>query len=128
LNSEVEIFILDLNQPMLNIIQQLRMIIYKAEPALTEQIKWNAPSFCYKGDDRITFNFPPKKDCVLLVFHRGAAKKEVPSQRLITDDSGILEWKTNDRAVARFSNLIEVENQRNNLDQIIRLWLEYSQD
>jgi hypothetical protein len=120
----VEEFISALNHPLNDVIQLLRSIIYEAEPSLAELIKWNAPSFCYKEEDCITFNFPPKRDSVLLVFHRGTAKKELPKNKLIADDTGLLIWKTNDRAVVRFSNQEEVEKHKNNLNQIIKLWLE----
>lgn len=120
---EVEEFISALNHPLNDVIQLLRSIIYEAEPSLTELIKWNAPSFCYKEEDCITFNFPPKRDSVLLVFHRGTAKKELPKSKFITDETGLLQWKTNDRAIAKFASLQEVESQKVNLLIIIRLWL-----
>lgn len=120
---EVEEFISALNHPLNDVIQSLRSIIFEAEPSLTEHIKWNAPSFSFKEEDCITFNFPPKRDGVLLVFHRGTAKKELPKNKLIADDTGLLIWKTNDRAIARFSNLKEVENQKANLKRIIGMWL-----
>jgi hypothetical protein len=123
---EVDEFIQGLNHPMNDVIQLLRSIIFEAEPSLTEHLKWNAPSFCYKEKDCITFNFPPKRDSILLVFHRGVAKKELLKRKLITDETGLLQWKTNDRAVVRFSSFQEVEKEKNNLAPVFKLWLEKS--
>lgn len=52
-------------------ISEVRAIILGADPGITEQIKWNAPSFCYGGDDRVTMRLQPR-DCLHLVFHRGS--------------------------------------------------------
>lgn len=40
-------------------IDALRSIISSVDRNLTEQVKWNAPSFCYQGNDRITFRLQP---------------------------------------------------------------------
>ncbi|HEY8600883.1 MAG TPA: DUF1801 domain-containing protein, partial [Thermomicrobiales bacterium] len=50
-------------------VEQLRAIILDADPGITEQIKWKAPSFCYRGDDRVTMRLHPKGG-VQLIFHR----------------------------------------------------------
>ena len=42
---------------------------------VTERVKWNAPSCCIDGDDRITFRLQPG-DRVELVFHRGARTRD----------------------------------------------------
>jgi len=122
--TDVHHFLQILNHPLADVITLLREIIKHAEPNLGEHIKWNAPSFYKNGEDCITFNFPPKKDAVLLIFHRGVAKKEVPTNKLINDTSGILQWKTNDRAVARFSSTSEVISQKEALLNLIKLWLQ----
>lgn len=116
-----------LNHPLKEVITALREIIQQADSSLTEHIKWNAPSFCHNGDDRITFNFPPKKDSVLLVFHRGSKTRDVPKDRLISEESGLLEWKANDRAVARFNDTDEVDARRNDLKKIVMDWIKASE-
>ena len=50
----------------------IRKLILAENPELTEHVKWNAPSFCDGGDDRVTFRFPPKGGALQLIFHRGA--------------------------------------------------------
>ncbi|WP_077247840.1 DUF1801 domain-containing protein [Bacillus sp. FJAT-27225] len=58
------------NHPMKELIEQVRSIILSMDVGITEHIKWNAPSFCFNGDDRITFRLS-KPDYVQLVFHSG---------------------------------------------------------
>ena len=64
---------------------------------------------------------PPKQ--IQLIFHRGAKKQEQPATRIIDDNSGILVWKENDRAVATFKNLAEIEQNRSLLREIVGKWI-----
>ncbi len=116
-------FLNELDHPLKQEILLLREIILSQNDLFMEQIKWNAPSFLYKNQDFLTFNFPPKKDCILLVFHRGAKVKDLPEQNLIRDGFGLLEWKSTDRAIAKFRNEMEINDSRENLEKIIRDWI-----
>jgi uncharacterized protein YdhG (YjbR/CyaY superfamily) len=120
----VRIYLENLDHPLKSEILKIREMVFKANPNLTEQIKWNAPSFCLNGEDKITFNLPPKKDSIQLVFHRGVKKKELPKEKLINDDSGLLKWATNDRAVIRFTSMQEILENETKIQEIIQKWLE----
>lgn len=120
----VQIYLDGLDHPMKPEILKIREMIFEVNPNLTEQIKWNAPSFCLNREDKITFNLPPKKDSIQLVFHRGVKKKELPKEKLINDDSGLLKWATNDRAVIRFTSMQEILDNETDFLEIIRKWLE----
>ena len=50
--------------------------INEACPTLTEIIKWNAPSFCEGGKDRLTLMLH-KSDRVGLILHTGARPKKI---------------------------------------------------
>jgi hypothetical protein len=121
--NPVLIYLVQLNHPLKSEILKIREMIFSAIPELTEHIKWNAPSFCLGGEDKITFNLPPKKDCVQLVLHRGAKKRELPEEKLISDESGLLKWAANDRAVIRFTSMQEIKHNESKLLEIIRKWL-----
>ena len=57
-------YLLNLKHPIKKEIEYLRKVILEANKGLTENIKWNAPNFCYEGQDR-TLHFlwhPSKKD------------------------------------------------------------------
>jgi hypothetical protein len=122
--NPVQIYLDQLEHPLKPEILKIREIIFSANPDLTEHIKWNAPSFCLDGEDKITYNLSPKKDSIQLVFHRGAKKKELPKEKLINDDSGLLKWATNDRAVIRFTSMQEILEDETKIQEIIQKWLE----
>lgn len=124
-SEEVNIFLADIEHPLKNEIEELRKIILEADNNLTELIKWNAPNFCFEGDDRITMRIHPSKQ-IQLILHRGAKVQQMPKDKLINDASGILTWKTNDRAVATFTNMEEIKLKKSHLIQIINNWLKAS--
>lgn len=121
-SNEVTTFLDGLSHPFREEIECLRHYILAAHPDLTETIKWNGPNYSLAGNDRITMKIHPPKQ-VQLIFHCGAIKKEPPKEKLITDNSGLLEWKTNDRAVITFRNQAAIEKDRNNLTAVIWAWL-----
>lgn len=123
-HEQVLHFLNGLEHPLKQEIEAVRTIILEADADLTEHIKWNAPSFCMNGEDRITFHLQGK-GFFRLVFHCGAkAKEKAETQRLIDDDSGLLDWVTNDRAIVKFSGMNEVEASRTKLAGVIAKWLE----
>lgn len=122
LNSDVTEFLDGLSHPFRNEIEQLRLSILGAERGLAENIKWNGPNYCFENRDRITMRIHPPKQ-VQLIFHRGAKVQKKPKDRLIRDDSGLLTWKENDRAVVTFKNMAEIENRKADLAKIVRSWI-----
>jgi hypothetical protein len=112
-----------LNHPLRSEIEQLRSTILTAVSGLTENIKWNGPNYCYENADRITMRIQPPKQ-IQLIFHRGANKLAQPTTKLINDDSQLLVWKENDRAVATFTHMDDIVKQRSNLIDIVNKWVE----
>ena len=123
LNLEVSEFLSALNLPLDKEIHYLRSLILSSKHNLTENIKWNGPNYCFEGEDRITMRVQSPK-IVQLIFHRGAKVKEHPSNRLISNDFGLLDWKSNDRAVASFKNLEAILTVESNLRLIIKEWID----
>ena len=64
---------------------------------------------------------PPKN--IQLIFHRGAAKLKQPKEKLIDDNTGLLAWRENDRAIATFKNMTDIENAKANLAVIVKKWI-----
>ncbi len=122
LNPEVTKFLDQQNHPLRIEIEQLRIAILNAQNDLTENIKWNGPNYCFHDEDRITMRIQPPKQ-LQLIFHRGAKKQAQPDDKLITDQSGLLAWKENDRAVATFKNMAEIEKKKPDLDTVIKAWI-----
>ena len=79
-----------LDHPLKEGIERLRAAILDSNDAHTEHVKWNAPSFCYAGEDRVTFRLFPR-DRVQLVFHRGSKVKDDADTFAFDDDTGLLQ-------------------------------------
>jgi len=121
--KDVTLFLDRLNLPLRKEIDRLRFCVLSADNRLSENVKWNGPNYSLGSEDRITMKIqPPAK--IQLIFHRGAKVKEQPDNKLIKDDSGLLEWKENDRAVATFNNMEEIENSNLAITKIVRSWID----
>ena len=93
-------------------------------PGLTETIKWNAPTFCDHGKDRMTIMLH-KKERVGLILHTGARPKEDKNApRLYADETGLLEWNSNIRATISFYALDEFLSKRDPFKKAVKRWLE----
>ena len=122
LNTKVTKFLDEQNHPFRKEIEYLRQCILTSVKELTENIKWNAPNYSIDNKDRITMKIqPPKK--VQLVFHCGAKVREQPKVRLIKEEFKMLDWKGNDRAIATFNNMQDINNGEADLKKIITEWI-----
>ena len=122
LNYEVTNFLDLQNHPFRNEIEQLRNYILSANPNLVENIKWNGPNYCFNNEDRITIRIQPPTQ-VQIIFHCGAKVKVQPKSRIIKEDFGILTWKGNDRAIATFKNMHDIETAEAVLTIIVNEWI-----
>jgi hypothetical protein len=79
--AAVDKFMKTLKHPLSGVAAGLRQAILSADPAIGEEIKWNAPAFFYTGAMKpfdpkeyrrhlVVFNFF-RKDCIRLVFWHG---------------------------------------------------------
>lgn len=116
-------FLAEFNDERKPLVEALLKAIAAASPTLTETIKWNAPTFCDAGKDRLTFMLH-KKDRVGLILHTGARPKEdKKAPHLYTDDTGLLEWNSNIRATITFSDLADFSSKQALFTQAIQRWL-----
>jgi hypothetical protein len=118
--TDVETYMRELNHPYKHEMQALRKIILGVDAKITEEIKWNAPSFAL-GQHFLTFN-GWAKDYVQLIFHHGA-KKAAGRGKPIDDPNGLLEWLAKDRASIRFDSMKEVRSKKAGLQKIVKLWI-----
>jgi hypothetical protein len=121
--QQVADFMLTVKHPLKTTMVALRELILSANKDITEHIKWNGPSFCFGGDDRITFNLH-KNDCVLIIFHRGAKGKEIKGKEpIFKDATGLLEWLSNERAVIKIYSLDEVNEKKTKFTKVVKQWI-----
>ena len=123
-SPSVDEFLNDLQHPMKKEIGEIRKIISGTDKRLTEKIKWNAPSYCFNNDDRITFNLSGK-GFIRLIFHCGVkpTNKKL-KEPLFVDTTGLLEWASNDRAIIRFDNLKAIQEHKKDLVNLVKKWIE----
>src|SRR5215211_753420 len=120
--QEVDRFISGLDHPLKEEVERLRTAILDSNDEITEHIKWNAPSFCYAGEDRVTFRLYPE-DRVQLVFHRGAKVKSDAGDFEFDDDTGLLRWVADDRAVVALRDVKDVEAKQASLVDVVNRWV-----
>ena len=120
---EVKEFIAGLPRPLQDEVTMLRSIILQADENLTEHIKWNAPSFCINGDDRITFNLNGR-GFLRLIFHLGAKKRSEKLEKpLINDPYNLLQWAANDRAILKLTGQDDIKQKEENIRELVQRWL-----
>jgi len=121
----VDAFLAELQHPRVDEIERIRAILLGCGPAVTEHVKWNAPSFCVRGEDRITFRLQPG-DRVQLVFHRGPKVKHTGfhfDRDADPEGKGLVEWVAADRGVATFAGMADVESRAGALARIAARWI-----
>lgn len=124
-SQQVEEYLKKLEHPLKSEIEEVRSIILSLDKEHSEHVKWNAPSYRYYGDDRVTFNLHGK-GFFRLVLHRGAKAKDDSAdlRPLFEDAQGMMEWAAQDRAMIRFTDMQDVEAKREMLKDVIRRWVD----
>ncbi len=110
------------------LVKALLIAITEECPNLTEIIKWNAPSFCDNGKDRMTIMLH-KKNTVGLILHIGAKPKEdKKAPRLYDDGTGLLEWNSNIRATISFTSIDDFLAKQELFKKAITTWVSKTKD
>lgn len=112
-NPEVDAWFDRYDNPRRELVQAVRDAVLETDARVTETIKWQAPTFVYKGN--IASFFPKTKTHASLMFHRGA---------VLDDPDGLLEGEGEVSRVARFLDAEDLERKREPLQRLIRQWIE----
>jgi uncharacterized protein YdhG (YjbR/CyaY superfamily) len=107
---QVDEFMDKLDHPFKAEVQIIREIIKNVNNEITEQIKWNAPSFSYKGKYLVTFNLWEKKK-IHLVFHNPMISKV---------KSKLLEGDYDHRRMTYFADKKDIEVKRTALEKALK--------
>ena len=107
---QVDAFMDKLAHPFKAEVQMVREIIKNVNKDITEQIKWNAPSFGYKGESLVTFNLWEKKR-IHLVFHNPMISKV---------KSKLLEGDYDHRRMAYFADQNDIQAKRKTLEKALK--------
>jgi hypothetical protein len=119
--NEVDRYRTALDSDILNLVDAVRNIVASADPHLTEGIKWNAPSFAIKGEDRITLGLE-RKGGIRVVFHRGAKPQPLHGFRF-DDVDALAEWPAPDRGVVKFRDRADLERRAKEFGDLCVRWI-----
>ena len=113
-----------LDVPIKDIVETLRQIILNVSNETSERIKWNNPSFYYKGAMQ---DFDPKeykREIAVFNLFKGRIMLVFPSGAKVNDRSGLLEGDYKDgRRVVIFKDLADVESKEKILKTVIKEWI-----
>ena len=115
-------FMRELSHPLKAGIVDVRAAILASDAAITEQVKWSAPSFCYHGDDRVTLRLQPG-DRLELVLHRGAKKRDDAGELRFDDSAGLVEWAAPDRGIVSLRDLDDVRAKLPAVVELVGRWM-----
>jgi len=100
------------NQPLVELMQNVRSAILAVDERITESIKWKSTTFSYRGN--IASIDPKAKRHVSLLFHQGAA---IPGQHPDFEGGG------STARYMRFADRAEVKAKRRGLQAAVRAWV-----
>lgn len=112
--SEVDEWLAGYDNPMKEVVAAMRQVILAADTRVGECIKWQAPTFTYKGN--IASFFPGSKKHASLMFHQGAH---------IPGDHPILEGDARDGRSVKLASLEELEARKDELQDAVRAWCDW---
>jgi hypothetical protein len=111
-NPDVDSWLENYDNPQRELVSRIRDFILSVDPGLTEAVKWQAPTFIYKGN--IASFFPKAKKNVTLMFHQGAS---------LQDELGLLEGDGEVSRVARFADEADFEAKKPGLEAVLLAWI-----
>ena len=120
--SAVDAYVAKLTPKRRSEVRALRTLIRGAAPGISEEVKWNAPSFRTVENFATMHLRDPKRISVIL--HLGARGKASKGFReTIPDPDGMLRWLGPDRAIVSFEGVSEIGERKGALTKIVRAWV-----
>ncbi len=108
---EVDAWLERYENPMKPVVQRVREIILEADPRIEETIKWQAPTFTYKGN--LASFYPKSKAHASLLFHFGA---KIPGEHPRLEGTG------DTSRVLKVASVEEADAARTDLETPVRDW------
>ena len=117
-------YIQKLDPELRKLVEAIREIILKTDKTISEEVKWNSPSFFYNGEMKPFSPKEYKRDIVVVNLHRGHPLLVFPTGAKVKDASGLLEGDYKDgRRLAKISDLKDLKSKEKALQQVIKAWL-----
>lgn len=120
----IQNFMQSLVHPLKAEVETIRQLILSADPAITEGLKWNAPSFRVR--DYFATIHLRNQNAVQVILHLDAkARPDIVKRISVADPLNMLEWHGKDRASLTFANAKDSKAKNKAFQQIIRQWITY---
>ena len=112
-DSVVDAWFEKYDNPQKDLVQSVRQVILDTDPQVTETIKWQAPTFLYRGN--IASFYPKTKTHVSLMFHTGAS---------LPDPYGVLEGDGATSRVLRILNHDDLTAKTAAIRGLVTSWIQ----
>lgn len=113
-SREVDAWFARYENPMRDVVLRIREIILAADPRIGECIKWQAPTFTFRGN-LATF-YPKSKQHASLMFHMGA---RIPGSHPRLEGTGATS------RVLKLGSVAEADHARDDIERIVRAWCDW---
>jgi uncharacterized protein YdhG (YjbR/CyaY superfamily) len=110
-NPAVDKWFASYESPMKTLVRAVRETILAADERIEETIKWQAPTFVYRGN--LASFFPKAKKHASLMFHKG---------KFIQGDFPSLEGDGKEARTMKFSSLEDLESKKAELTSLVIAW------
>ena len=113
-SREVDAWFERYDNPMKDVVQRVRTIVLAADPRIDECIKWQAPTFTYRGN--LASFYPKSKQHASLMFHLGA---RIPGKHPRLEGTG------GTSRVMKLGSVREADAARADIERIARAWCQW---
>ncbi len=113
-SAEVDTWFARYENPMKPVVERVRAIVLGADRRIGECIKWQAPTFVYRGN--LASFFPKSKQHASLMFHTGA---RIPGNHPRLEGGG------DTSRVMKIGSLAEANAAKKEIESIVRAWCDF---
>jgi uncharacterized protein YdhG (YjbR/CyaY superfamily) len=113
-NKEVDAWFAKYENPMKDVVQRIREIVLDADPRMDECIKWQAPTFTYRGN--LASFFPKSKQHASLMFHHGA---KIPGKHPRLEGGG------DTGRMLKIGSVAEANAAKRDIEKIVFAWCDW---
>jgi uncharacterized protein YdhG (YjbR/CyaY superfamily) len=113
-NAQVDVWFKRYENPMKQVVERIRAIVLGADQRIEECIKWQAPTFTYRGN--LASFFPKSKQHASLMFHLGAR---------IPGDHPRLEGSGDTSRVMKIGSVAEANAAKRDIERLVRAWCDW---
>ena len=123
-SEQVTAHINKLSPEIAPVVEHIRQMVLSIDTEISERIKWNNPSFYYKGEMKPFDPKEYKREIAVFNLFKKRIMLVFPSGAKINNASGLLEGDYKDgRRMIIFKNLIDVKSKEKSLRNIVKDWL-----